>query len=206
MLSINQLAMRYGPDVLFEDVTLELQPGKRYGIIGANGAGKSTFLRLLAGEEVPTEGSVSYPRDKTMGLLRQDHFRYEHNTVLDVVLQGNPALWNALQEKDRLLEQETHTEADGMRLGELEEVIMAEDGYSAHSVAHELLCGFGIDLSKHHGPLSALSGGFKLRTLFAQLLFANPDILLLDEVFEIGDEGFKKRSAEKKVKNRSVTS
>jgi ATPase subunit of ABC transporter with duplicated ATPase domains len=181
MLSINQLAMRYGPDVLFEDVTLELQPGKRYGIIGANGAGKSTFLRLLAGEEVPTEGSVSYPRDKTMGLLRQDHFRYEHNTVLDVVLQGNPALWNALQEKDRLLEQETHTEADGMRLGELEEVIMAEDGYSAHSVAHELLCGFGIDLSKHHGPLSALSGGFKLRTLFAQLLFANPDILLLDE-------------------------
>jgi len=181
MLSINELAMRYGPDVLFEDVSLELQAGKRYGIIGANGAGKSTFLRLLANQEVPTDGSISFPKDKTMGLLSQDHFRYEHNSVLDVVLQGNQRLWDALQEKDRLLAQETHTEADGMRLGELEEVIMAEDGYSAHSVAHELLCGFGIDLSKHHGPLSALSGGYKLRTLFAQLLFANPDILLLDE-------------------------
>ncbi|MFI4955079.1 MAG: ABC-F family ATP-binding cassette domain-containing protein, partial [Gammaproteobacteria bacterium] len=174
-------AMRYGPKILFEDVNLELLPGKRYGITGANGAGKSTLLRLITGEEQAAEGNISYPRTKELGLLGQDHFRYENDTVLDVVLQGNPRLWAALHEKDQLLAKDNHTIEEGMRLGDLEEVIMNEDGYSAHAIAHELLCGIGIEQNKHHGPLSALSGGFKLRALFAQLLFSNPDILLLDE-------------------------
>lgn len=181
MLTITQLAMRYGPKVLFEDVSLELQPGKRYGITGANGAGKSTLLHLISGEEAPVAGTISYPKNKTLGLLSQDHFRYENDAVLDVVLQGNARLWAAMQEKDQLLAKEQHTAEDGMRLGELEEVIMHEEGYSAHAIAHELLCGIGIPQSKHHGPLGALSGGYKLRVLFAQLLFSNPDILLLDE-------------------------
>lgn len=181
MLSINRLAMRYGPDVLFEDVSLELQAGKRYGLVGANGAGKSTLLRIIAGEETPTDGSINYPKTKKLGLLRQDHFRYENDPVLNVVLQGNERLWNALQEKDQLLEKLDHTNEDGMRLGELEEIIMEEDGYSAEAEAHELLTGLGIELEKHDGPLSALSGGYKLRTLLAQLLFSKPDILLLDE-------------------------
>lgn len=181
MLSINELAMRYGPDVLFTDVSVELQAGKRYGIVGANGAGKSTFLRIVAGEELPSEGTVSYSKGKTLGLLSQDHFRYETQNVIDVVLQGNQNLWAAMQEKEQIFAKDSLSEADGLRLGELEEVIMAEDGYSAEAVAHELLTGLGIALAKHEAPLSALSGGYKLRTLFAQLLFSNPDILLLDE-------------------------
>lgn len=181
MLSINQLSMRYGPDVLFEDVSLELQAGKRYGIIGANGAGKSTLLRIIAGQEKPSGGGTSYPKTQKLGLLSQDHYRYENDSVLNVVLQGNDRLWSALQEKEHLLDKVDHTNEDGMRLGELEEIIMEEDGYSAEAVAHELLTGLGIELAKHEGPLSALSGGYKLRTLLAQLLFSKPDILLLDE-------------------------
>jgi len=181
MLIINQLGMRYGGDILFEDVTLELNSRKRYGITGANGAGKSTLLRLISGEESLTSGSIDYSKEKMVGFLKQDHFRYENDRVLDVVMQGNPRLWQALQEKEILLNQTHHTEAEGLALGHLEEIINAENGYSAHAVAHELLNGLGIPQSKHFGPLGLLSGGFKLRTLFAQLLFSNPDILLLDE-------------------------
>src|SRR5579871_102239 len=117
MLTISQLAMRYGPKILFEDVNLELQPGKRYGITGANGAGKSTLLHLISGEETLSEGTISYPKTKSLGLLSQDHFRYENDAVLDVVLQGNPRLWAALQEKDQLLAKDNHTIEEGMRLG-----------------------------------------------------------------------------------------
>jgi len=181
MLSVYQLAMQYGENILFKDVGLELLPGKRYGISGANGAGKSTFLRVIAGQESPCEGSYSFPKDKKLGLLSQDHFKYEQDSILDVVLQGNQQLWQALQKKERLLQQEHLSAEDGLQLGECEETIFNEEGYSAHAIAHELLCGLGIVQAKHHDPLSTLSGGYKLRTLLAQLLFSKPDILLLDE-------------------------
>ncbi len=181
MLSVTNLTMQYGPHVLFENVNLSFDPNKRYGIVGANGSGKSTLLRLFAGEERPVEGDVLVPKDIRLGVLQQDHFRYEACRVIEAVLQGKPKLWKALEEKEQLLAKDTTDVAIGNRLGELEETIADQDGYNAESFAAELLSGLGIAEEQHWGPMTALSGGFKLRVLLAQVLFQEPDVLLLDE-------------------------
>lgn len=181
MLDVRSVSMDFGKKSLFQDVDLILLPTKRYGIVGANGTGKSTFLKILAGEEQASNGSVEKAKDLNIGILKQDHFRYEENRLLDVVIRGNARLWDALSEKDVLYSKEDFTEQDGYRLSELEEIIMAEGGYEAESIAKKLLLGLGIAEKFHQGPLSALSGGYKLRVLLAQVLYQQPDIMLLDE-------------------------
>lgn len=181
MLDVRNLAMDFGRKHLFQDVNLILLPNQRYGVVGPNGAGKSTFLKILAGEETPNNGSIEKAKVLTLGLLKQDHFNYEQDRVVDVVIKGNKQLWDAMLEKEKLLQQSDFTEAEGYRLGALEEIIQHHQGYDAEAQAQSLLLGLGIMTKYHFGPLSALSGGYKLRVLLAQVLFQNPDIMLLDE-------------------------
>lgn len=181
MLVINNLSMNYGGRALFSDVSLILNPKSRYGIVGANGCGKSTLLRILAGEEAPSGGTVDVANKGRIGFLKQDHFKYEHELIVNVVMQGKPELWNALQEKEQLLKQDNLDDAAGMRLAHLEHVIAEQDGYTAETLAQSILSGLGIVEAKHYEEMHVLSGGFKLRVLLAQTLFSNPDILLLDE-------------------------
>jgi ATPase subunit of ABC transporter with duplicated ATPase domains len=177
--SIVNVSKGYGPKKLFEEVHVAFSAGRRYGLTGPNGAGKSTFMKILAGDEEQDTGEILRP--KKLGILRQDHFQYENTRVIDVVVMGNKALWEALLEKNKLLEKADLTEADGNRLGELEGVIAEEDGYVAESDAAALLEGLGVDQSFHEGPLKNLTGGYKLRVLLAQALFGKPEGLLLDE-------------------------
>ena len=181
MISISDLAMQYGQKTLFENATLNFDSGKRYGLIGANGTGKTTLLRILSHEEVPTEGTVSIPRNLSLGLLRQDHFRFEQTRIIDLVLQGKPRLWDAFQDKEKLLSLDDGDEETGRKLGHLEEIIAEENGYSAEALSAEMLSGLGISANYHSKPMSSLSGGFKLRVLLGQLLFGQPKLLLLDE-------------------------
>ncbi|RAP38482.1 ABC-F family ATPase [Legionella quinlivanii] len=181
MLDVRSLSMVFGKKSLFQDVDLILLPSQRYGVVGANGTGKSTFLKILAGEETPVQGSVEKAKNLNVGILKQDHFRYEEDKLTDVVIQGNAILWDALTEKDKLYTKEDFTEEDGYRLGELEEIVMHHNGYDAEQSAKSLLLGLGIAEKYHNKPLSALSGGYKLRVLLAQVLYQQPDIMLLDE-------------------------
>jgi len=181
MLDIREVGLDVGQKNLFHDVNLLLQPGQRCGITGANGAGKSTFLRVLAGEEITSTGSVEKPKSVSIGILKQDHFRYENDRIIDVVIKGNAALWAAFTEKEHLLQKDDLTDEDGFRLGALEEIIAHENGYEAEAIAQQLLLGLGIAAKYHYGPLSALSGGYKLRVLLAQVLFQKPNVMLLDE-------------------------
>jgi ATPase subunit of ABC transporter with duplicated ATPase domains len=179
MFNVINVSKAYGPKKLFEEVNVAFSPGRRYGLTGPNGAGKSTFMKILAGDEEADLGTISRP--KRLGILRQDHFRYEDTRVLDVVLMGNKALWDAMHEKNTLLAKAEITEEDGNRLGELEGVIAEEDGYVAESDAATLLVGLGIAEQFHEGPMKQLTGGLKLRVLLAQALFGKPEGLLLDE-------------------------
>ncbi|RKH11210.1 ATP-binding cassette domain-containing protein [Corallococcus praedator] len=179
MFNVINVSKAYGPKKLFEEVNVAFSPGRRYGLTGPNGAGKSTFMKILAGDEEQDMGDIIRPRK--LGILRQDHFRYENDRVLDVVLMGNRHLWAAMDEKNKLLAKSDITEEDGNRLGELEGVIAEEDGYSAESDAATLLAGLGIDEAFHEEPMRQLTGGLKLRVLLAQALFGKPDGLLLDE-------------------------
>lgn len=181
MLVINNLSMNYGGRTLFSDVSMNLNPKQRYGIVGANGCGKSTFLRIVSGEEQPSGGTVDAANKGRIGFLKQDHFKYEHNLIVDVVLQGKPALWEATKEKEQLLQLDNFDEAAGMRLAHLEHVIAEQDGYTAETLAQSILAGLGIPEEKHYEEMHVLSGGFKLRVLLAQTLFSQPEILLLDE-------------------------
>jgi len=181
MLVLSDVAVNYGGRILFEEVDLCLVPPQRYAIVGANGAGKSTLLRIISALEQPTEGTIAFPKEYTIGLLEQDHFRYEAMRIIDVVVQGNKALWDVLEEKQALLDKPEMTTDDGLRLGDLEERIAHYDGYTATERAAILLEGLGIAAMYHDQPLSVLSGGFKLRVLLARVLFSKPDILLLDE-------------------------
>ncbi|MFM2321941.1 MAG: hypothetical protein RLZZ225_94 [Pseudomonadota bacterium] len=181
MISINRLSMAYGEKLLFYDVNLILAKPTRYALVGANAAGKSTFLQLLTGAQEPIDGTISIPKTASVGWLKQDQFRYENSHISDIVLQGKPALWQAMQEKDRLLNSDHSNEKIINRLGSLEDEIARLNGYSAYALAAKLLMGLGISLEYHQKPLSSLSGGFKLRVLLAQALFQQPDILLLDE-------------------------
>ncbi|MEZ4389475.1 MAG: ATP-binding cassette domain-containing protein [Polyangiales bacterium] len=180
MITVENLTKRYGPKILFEDVSMTFDPGKRYVLVGANGAGKSTLLKVIAGEEESDKGSVSINNRLKVGVLRQDHFAFDDVRILDVVLMGNRTLWDAMQEKEVLFTQEM-TDEVGMRLAELECTVAEEDGYTAEAKAAELLEGLGIATDRHLDPLRSLAGGYKLRVLLAQTLFAGADVLLLDE-------------------------
>jgi len=181
MITINNLAMQYGARLLFTEVNLNLNANHRYGLVGSNGAGKSTFLKLIMKEEEPSNGEITAVRNARIGCLKQDQFVYENIPIIDAVIAGNKDLWQAIQEKNKLLELEDLDNESGYRLGELEQIIFDNDGYVADIFAAELLVGLGIKKEFHYQPVSILSGGYKLRVLLAQSLFNNPDVLLLDE-------------------------
>src|SRR5215203_1943398 len=179
MISVNGVSMRYGSKVLFDDVSVTFSPGRRYGLTGPNGAGKSTFMKLLTGELPPQKGSVARPQK--IGVLSQDQYAFDPFRVVDTVIMGNKRLWSALQERDALYEKTDLTDADGMRLGELEGIVGEEDGYSAESNAAILLQGLDIPEPLHDRKMAELQGGQKVRVLLAQALFGHPQALLLDE-------------------------
>jgi ATPase subunit of ABC transporter with duplicated ATPase domains len=181
MLTASGITKAYGGRTLFDDVTTTFDAGNRYGLTGANGAGKSTFMKIIAGELEPDDGTVTTPANSRLSMLHQDHFRFEDDRVRDVVIMGNKRLWDAMQEKEMLLAKGELDEVTGMRLAEVEVVIAEEEGYNADSEAEQLLNGLGIDPADHDKPLKALQGGMRLRVLLAQALFGTPDILLLDE-------------------------
>src|SRR5438034_3053609 len=179
MISVSNVSMRYGAKVLFEDVSTAFTPGKRYGLTGPNGSGKSTFMKLLSGEMDPQKGTVVRPRK--LGVLSQDQFAFDAYTVLDTVIMGNKRLWAAMQERDAIYAKHDMTDADGMRLGELEGVVGEEDGYTAETDASILLQGLDIADELHERKMGELPGGHKVRVLLAQALFGHPQALLLDE-------------------------
>ena len=180
MVTITNLSMAYGGQVLFMDANEQFHAGNRYGIVGANGAGKSTLLRLITGEEYPSEGEVVIPKKVRVGKLEQDHFQYEHIPIRDVVMMGHEEVWSAMAEKEAMLEGPEEA-FDVDRYGELEDVILRNNGYALESKAGEILEGMQIPASRHGDPLSSLSGGYKLRVLLARVLASEPDLLLLDE-------------------------
>ena len=171
--------MRYGSKVLFEDVTTAFYPARRYGLTGPNGSGKSTFMKLLTGELPPQRGTVTRPAK--LGVLKQDQFAYDRFRVIDTVINGNQRLWQALEERDLLYAKPELTDADGMRLGELEAIVGEEDGYTAESDAAILLQGLDIPEELHERPMAEIQSGQKVRVLLAQALFGSPQALLLDE-------------------------
>jgi ATPase subunit of ABC transporter with duplicated ATPase domains len=179
MLSVSNVTMRYGAKILFEDVTVTFTPGRRYGLTGPNGSGKSTFMKVLTGELDAQKGNVVRPRK--LGVLRQDQFAFDAYRVIDTVIMGNKPLWAAMEERDRIYEKAELSDADGMRLGELEGVIGDEDGYTAESDAAVLLDGLDITEELHKRKMGELQGGQKVRVLVAQALFGKPEALLLDE-------------------------
>jgi len=181
MLYVDNVSMRFGPRVLFEDVTCSFLDGRRYAISGPNGAGKSTLMKILTGELEPTKGSITRP--KKLGILRQDQFAFDQFRVIDTVIMGNAPLWQALEERDKLYAKphDSLTDADGMRLGELEGIVGEEGGYTAEADAAILLDGLGVDSTLHERQMGELQGGQKVRVLLAQALFGTPPALLLDE-------------------------
>ncbi|SFX17708.1 ABC-F family ATPase [Marinospirillum alkaliphilum] len=181
MLTTANITMQFGAKPLFENVSVKFGNGNRYGLIGANGCGKSTFMKILGGDLEPTAGNVSKDPNERLGKLRQDQFAYEQYSVIDTVIMGHEELWTVKAERDAIYAKAEMTEADGIRAGELEGEFAEMDGYTAESRAGELLLGVGIPLEQHDGPMSEVAPGWKLRVLLAQALFAEPDILLLDE-------------------------
>ena len=181
MITISNLAMQFGGSVLFKNADLQFLPGNCYGIIGANGAGKSTFLKILSGELEPTSGSVSIKQGARMSILKQDQFQYDEFTILDTVIMGNQHLYDVMKEKDALYEKEDFTEADGLRASELETEFAEMDGWEAESDASRLLQGLGIPVEQHYDLMANTDGRQKVKVLLAQALFGKPDIILLDE-------------------------
>src|ERR1700690_552067 len=169
MISVSNVTMRYGQKLLFEDVSVTFTAGRRYGLTGPNGAGKSTFMKVLTGEIDAQKGNVVRP--KKMGVLSQDQYAFDAYRVIDTVIMGNKPLWAALAERERIYEKEELTNADGMRLGELEGVIGDEDGYTAEADAAILLDGLDITEALHERKMGELQGGQKVRVLLAQALF-----------------------------------
>ena len=181
MLTTANLTIQFGAKPLFENVSVKFGDGNRYGLIGANGCGKSTLMKILGRDLEPTSGNVSLDAHERLGKLRQDQFGFEDYTVLDTVLMGHGELWRVKEERERLYSLPSMSEDEGMRVADLEILFAELDGYTAESRAGELLLGVGIPVEQHSGPMSAVAPGWKLRVLLAQALFAEPDILLLDE-------------------------
>src|SRR5438094_503486 len=179
MISVSNVSMRYGAKILFDEVSTGFTPGKRYGLTGPNGAGKSTFMKLLSGELDPQKVTVARP--KKIGVLSQDQFAFDRYRVIDTVIMGNRRLWKAFEEREKLYSKTQMTDADGMRLGELEGIVGEEDGYTAESDAAILLQGLDIADELHERKMGELPGGHKVRVLLAQALFGHPQALLLDE-------------------------
>ncbi len=181
MITVSNVSLQYGKRVLFDEVNLKFHGDNCFGLIGANGAGKSTFLKIMSGEISPTAGSIHLEPGKRMAVLKQNHFEFDKCKVLDTVIMGHKQLYQVMQEKDALYAKEDFSEADGMRASELENIFAEMDGWNAESDAASLLSGLGIEESEHYKQLEDLNGNQKVRVLLAQALFGNPDILLLDE-------------------------
>jgi ATPase subunit of ABC transporter with duplicated ATPase domains len=179
MIATTNLAKEYGARVLFADVSLQLGAGARYGLVGANGSGKTTFLKVLAGDEEASAGTVSIPARARIGVLRQDRFLDDGEIILDLAMRGDAVVWNALTEQRRMVA--AGGDVDAGRMADLEDLIAAHDGYTLEARASEVLEGLAIETRYHRAPLSTLSGGFKLRVLLAQVLVGGVDVLLLDE-------------------------
>lgn len=181
MLSTNNITMQFGSKPLFENISVKFGGGNRYGLIGANGSGKSTFMKILGGDLVATSGNVALDPHERIGKLKQDQFAFEQFTVIDTVIMGHTELWQVKQERDRIYALPEMSEEDGYKVADLEVQYAEMDGYSAESRAGELLLGVGIPVEQHYGLMSEIAPGWKLRVLLAQALFSDPDILLLDE-------------------------
>jgi ATPase subunit of ABC transporter with duplicated ATPase domains len=181
MISVSNLSLRYGKRTLFEEVNLKFTPGNCYGIIGANGSGKSTFLKILSGEIDPTTGSVAFTPGERMAVLKQNHYEFDEFPVIETVMMGHKELYAIMKEKDAIYMKEDFSDADGERAGELENLFAEMDGWNAENNAATLLSNLGIKEDLHYKLLNELDGNQKVRVLLAQALFGNPDILLLDE-------------------------
>ena len=181
MITVTNVSVNFSGQALFKDVDLKFTPGNCYGIIGANGAGKTTFLRVLSGDLEPTTGSVSYPSDMRMSVLKQDHFAYDEYTVLDTIIMGNQRLYDIMQEKDALYAKEDFTDEDGIRASELEGEFAELDGWEAESNASRLIQGLGLSQDILYDMMSSLTAKEKVKILLAQALFGDPEIILLDE-------------------------
>ena len=181
MISANNVTLRLGKRALFEDVNIKFTEGNCYGLIGANGAGKSTFLKILSGELEPTNGEVIMNDGERLSVLQQDHFKYDEYMVLDTVIMGNKRLYDIMKEKDAIYAKEDFSDEDGIRASELEAEFAEMDGWNAESDAATLLNGLGVDTDIHYKMMSELDGNLKVKVLLAQALFGNPDVLLLDE-------------------------
>ena len=181
MISANNITLRVGKKALFEDVNIKFTEGNCYGLIGANGAGKSTFLKILSGQLEPTNGDVVITPGQRLSFLQQDHFKYDAYTVLDTVIMGNQRLYEIMKEKDAIYAKEDFTDEDGIRASELEGEFAEMNGWEAESDAATLLNGLGIETDLHYAQMADLTGSQKVKVLLAQALFGNPDILLLDE-------------------------
>ena len=181
MISANNVTLRIGKKALFEDVNIKFTEGNCYGLIGANGAGKSTFLKILSGQLETTNGDIFITPGQRLSVLEQDHFKYDDYTVLDLVIMGNERLYQIMKEKDAIYAKEDFSDEDGIRASELEAEFAEMDGWEAESDAASLLNGLGIDTSLHYSTMGSLDGNEKVKVLLAKALFGNPDILLLDE-------------------------
>ena len=181
MLSTNNITMQFGSKPLFENISVKFGGGNRYGLIGANGCGKSTFMKILGGDLAPTGGNVFLDPNERLGKLRQDQFAFEQYSVLDTVIMGHTELWAVKEERDRIYAMAEMSEEDGYKVADLEVAYGEMDGYTAEARAGELLLGVGIPVEQHYGPMSEIAPGWKLRVLLAQALFSDPEILLLDE-------------------------
>ena len=181
MIVTSNITMQFGAKPLFENVSVKFGEGNRYGLIGANGCGKSTFMKILGGDLEQSSGEVAIDANDRVGKLRQDQFAFEDKRVLDVVMMGHAELWAAIHERDAIYANPDASEEDYLHAANLEAVVGQYDGYSAEARAGELLLGVGVPIEQHAGPMSAIAPGWKLRVLLAQALFSKPDILLLDE-------------------------
>ncbi len=181
MINVSNLSLRFGKRILFEDVNLKFTTGNCYGIIGANGAGKSTFLKIISGEVDPTSGSVAFTPGERMSVLKQNHYEFDEFSVIETVMMGNQELYKVMKEKDEIYMKEDFSDADGERAGELESLFAEMDGWNAENNAATLLSNLGIKEASHYKQVKELDGNEKVRVLLAQALFGNPDILILDE-------------------------